>query len=304
MLTKTIGQLDATSSIAGSDVFEVEVSGVSKKITLDTFAALSSHFVGETVFSDLKKSVSPTFPAINRAINNDVDAANYPLLVSEYRAEQLGLLGVSEWQVTVTSSVVTIVAGSTAATALCALFQQDAIVSAYQNTNEPANFTNTSDYSTFVTNRCLTLNGVEYSLKNASAASINFSLFSPPATGTYTLKIFPYRIAGQPTKARLLKISGSALITAGDAGGEIVGGFRKMDRGQGHLHANAIPTGNAGGALNSMPSVGASNVISGNFGNVGIPISDSTNGTPRTGKTTDPRTAGMNVYTWAGVYIP
>jgi len=31
---------------------------------------------------------------------------------------------------------------------------------------------------------------------------------------------------------------------------------------------------------------------------------DGTNGTPRTGKTTDPRTAGQYAYTWGAVYIP
>jgi hypothetical protein len=303
MLTKTIGQLDATSSIAGSDVFEVEVSGISKKITLDTFAALSSHFVGETVFSDLKKTVSATFPAINRAITVDVSETNYPLLVSEYRAEQLELLGVSEWQVTVTSSVVTIVAGSTAATALCSLFRQDAIVSSWLNTGEPANFLGTTDYATSSTSRCINLNGTDYRITNASATSINFSLTSEPGNGTYTLKVYPYRVAGSSTTARLFKISGSALIAAGDAGGEVVGGFRKMDRGQGHWHEWFNTTG--GGSQTGYTGTGTQAETSlGALKYVRNPTTDSINGTPRTGKTTDPRTAGMNVYTWAGVYLP
>jgi hypothetical protein len=312
MLTKTIGQLDETSTIAGSDVFEVEVSGVSKKITLDTFAALSSHFVGETVFSDLKKTVSPTFPAINRAITIDVSETNYPLLVSEYRAEQLELLGVSEWQVTVTSSVVTIVAGSTAATALCSLFQQDAIVSSYQNTSEPAAFTNTADYATSSTSRCINLDGTDYRITNASATSTNFSLTSEPGNGTYTLKVYPYRVAGSSTTARLFKISGSALIAAGDAGGEVVGGFRKMDRMQpitGSLSraaSNAFCTAAAveSGALGR--STVSRGVSAGDSGTTGFDITFNSANSPnaRTGKTTDPRTAGMNVYTWAGVYLP
>jgi hypothetical protein len=304
MLTKTIGQLDETSTMDTTDVLETEISGVSKKITLATLAALSSHFVGETVFSDLKKTVSASFPAVSRAETIDVSETNYPLLVSEYRAEQLELLGVSEWQVTVTSSVVTIVAGSTAATALCSLFQQDAIVSSWLNTSEPASFTGTADYTTSSTSRCINLDGTDYRITNASATSINFSLTSEPGNGTYTLKVYPYRVAGSSTTARLFKISGSALIAAGDSGGEVVGGFRKMDRGQGHWHApygngtSVAGNGNFGGMQN-----GVFNFLSVNTG-IRQPTTDSTNGTPRTGKTTDPRTAGMNVYTWAGLYIP
>jgi hypothetical protein len=306
MLTKTIGQLDETSTIAATDVLETEISGVSKKITLATLAALSSHFVGEAVFSDLKKTVSASFPAVSRAETVDVSETNYPLLVSEYRAEQLELLGVSEWQVTVTSSVVTIVAGSTAATALCSLFQQDAIVSSWLNTSEPASFTGTADYTTSSTSRCINLDGTDYRITNASATSTNFSLTSEPGNGTYTLKVYPYRVAGSSTTARLFKISGSALIAAGDASGEVVGGFRKMDRGQGHWH-QAYRTSAAGGSGSDQYSPDGTVdpiTVPVDVNTVRAPITDGTNGTPRTGKTTDPRTAGMNVYTWAGVYIP
>jgi hypothetical protein len=32
-------------------------------------------------------------------------------------------------------------------------------------------------------------------------------------------------------------------------------------------------------------------------------MTDGTNSTPRTGKTTDPRTIGQRVYTWLGQYV-
>jgi len=93
-------------------------------------------------------------------------------------------------------------------------------------------------------------------------------------------------------------------VAAGDAGGEVVGGFRKMDREQSHYH-NPNPATvngylqNGAGTLTIGAGAGSSLQTT-----TGAPVSDLVNGTPRTGKTTDPRTAGQYAYTWGAVYIP
>jgi hypothetical protein len=53
MLTKTIGQLDEVTSIASSDVFEIEASGVSKKVAFSTIIESGSNSAGSYIkFAD------------------------------------------------------------------------------------------------------------------------------------------------------------------------------------------------------------------------------------------------------------
>lgn len=118
-----------------------------------------------------------------------------------------------------------------------------------------------------------------------------------------TMEVYPHRIPGSTTTARHYKVVGRALVSANDADGEVWAGAMRRDRMQGHWHKH------------DMSGVGASG--SGGVGKiwnepqtpdkttgVGDAIPDGTNGTPRIGKTTDPRALGVVIYKFAGRFNP
>jgi len=259
----------------------------------------SRNFVGEIVTSGFEKTPSSQFPAIPLDVNTDLTLAQAPLLVGELRNVKAKIIGTTDFTVTVSGSNVTFPNNAAGIAAVQMLFN-DAVVSKYINNGEIANFDNTADFSTAATQRCLNVNGTDYVITNAVPGTRVVTVTGSPTTGTQTAIIYTYRIAGSPTSARLLRMTGFVGVAAGDAGGEVVGGFRKMDRGQNHWHlflgsSNlAIAGGAAGRAIDSA-------VTSTGVNNVQNPMSDGTNGTPRTGKTTDPRTMGVYYYMWAKV---
>jgi hypothetical protein len=80
-----------------------------------------------------------------------------------------------------------------------------------------------------------------------------------------------------------------------------------MDRLQGHFFnkffIDGVENSNAINVQAGAGAVGLSLGTDNRFSARQI-ATDTTNGTPRTGKTTDPRTAGQYAYTWGGQYIP
>jgi hypothetical protein len=308
MLTKTIGQLDSGLITDGNEYLEMEQSGVSKKTTVQNIV-YSGLPVGMMVLSEFEEATSATWPAVPRNVDIDISQANYPLLASKLYDVKAKVLGTTDFIGVVSSvntsySMITFVA-STAATALCTLLVEDAKVSRWMNQGEIATAASVVDFTTSATSRCINVAGADYPIYPSTAASAisitagTVIFEGKPAAGTATASIFTYRIPGT-TSVRLRKIAGFVGVAAGDAGGEVVGGFRKMDRGQGHFHTATTEASTSGvtmvlGRGSGTPTAGAPTQG---------PITDGTNGTPRTGKTTDPRTAGQYVYTWAGVYTP
>jgi hypothetical protein len=266
------------------------------------FVLQNRHIIGELLLSEFDESTSESFPAVPRNVNQDLDVANWPLLVAKMRAVKTSVLGVTDHAATVAASVVTM-PNTAASNALIALLVSDAIVSNYINTSEPANFAGGADYATVSTRRSLNVAGTDYAITGINATLREITVDGVPTAGAQSASCYTYRIAGSSTSARLLRIAGFVGVAAGDAGGEVVGGFRKMDRGQGHRHLEKTST--------STNIDNGSWVKASNFGperdssqNTSDPTTDTTNGTPRTGKTTDPRTAGQYAYTWGAQYIP
>lgn len=266
--------------------------------------------VGMTITSDIELTQTAKDAYIDRSVNKDVTAAAAPLLVEKYRAIKAKVLGVTDHAATVSGSVITMPATS-AANALISLLQSDAVVSGYINGGEIANFAGGADYSTPSTQRCINVAGIDYAITGVTALSRTITVSGTPASGAQTVSVYTYRVAGSATTARLFRIAGFVGVAAGDAGGEVIGGFRKMDRGQGHKH-NFIwaSGGGAVAAISTFSSVagtkGVSAFTAGGFDSFAIdsvPSTDSTNGIIRTGKTTDPRTAGMYFYTYAGILL-
>lgn len=151
---------------------------------------------------------------------------------------------------------------------------------------------------------------------NTGTRTITFSyaaadISSTPVVGV-TCKFYPHRVSGSSTTARHLSIAGRTLVAQADSDTEVFYGLRRRDRGQGHRHLD----------LGHTHSVTKSNELGGNqhpynpgeysnpgstalgYANIGDPSTDGSNGTPRTGKTTDPRALGAIPYVWAYTYIP
>jgi len=222
------------------------------------------------------------------------------------------VLGVTDHAVTVAGAVITF--GISAATnAILTLIVNDAIVTNYINGGEIANFLNGSTYAVAAAQRTVTISAVDYTIIGVDTVARTITVSVNPPVGPQSLSVFPYRVAGNVNVARFLRIAGFVGVAAGDAGGEVIGGFRKMDRGQNHWQGlfgsnQASATSGIVGAYLSQPVAGIyrADTSGTQMGTESVknPITDTANGTPRTGKTTDPRTAGQYAYTWGGKYIP
>jgi len=251
-----------------------------------------SHQVGELLFMETEETPSADFPAIPRNVDQDITPAMYPPLVAKLRAQKAKVKGVTDHTVSVSGSTVTF-PDTPAANALVKLLQEDSLVSGFLNGGQAATFA--ADTSTSTTQRCLNIAGTDYAISGAiNLVARTVVVTGTPASGSQTACVYTYRIAGS-ANARLHKIAGFVGVAAGDADGEVVGGFRKMDRGQGVKYnfgtSGLGNSGSAGGVLRNDSGIFPTTTA----------ITDGTNGTPRTGKTTDPRTVGQYVYTWAGI---
>lgn len=323
MLTKTIGQLDSATIADATEYVEIEKSGASKKTTVQDIV-YSGMPVGMLVFSEFDEATGVTWPAVPRNVDIDISQTNYPLLAPKLYDVKASIIGTSDFtgvisSVNTTLSLFTLVT-STAATALCTLLTEDAKVSNWMNQGEIATAAATVDFVTSSTSRCINIGGTDYPIypsTTASAISVTSGTIifeGKPSAGTAIAAVYTYRIPGS-TNVRLRKIAGFVGVAAGDAGGEVVGGFRKMDRGQGWQAGSIVGgttyygrTESAGNAATTTPAAGQTvprySSVSQGIGENITATSNGTHGTTRTGKTTDPRTAGQYAYTWAGVYKP
>ena len=275
------------------------LSGANQSQLRQAIVALS-HVVGELVMIETEEPPGVYFPAIPRNVDTDVPSANYPALVTKLRAVKAKVNGVTDHSVTVSGSNITFPA-TTAAQNLLDILSEDAGVSGWLNGAQAATFS--ADYTTAATRRCVNIAGTDYAITAINTVSRVVTVSGTPTTGAQTASVYTYRVAGSTTTARLHKIAGFVGVAAGEADGEVVGGFRKMDRGQGHRMGPLSPsTGyfGLGGSSTNSPSGASTSTLSATTGD---PTTDGANGTPRTGKTTDPRTAGQYFYTWAGIYV-
>ena len=277
------------------------LSTASAQLATTEFAIQNSHVLGELVLSELQLTPSASFPAIPRNVNQDILAANWPNLVAALRNQAASVLGVTDHAVNVAGNVITFPIAA-ASSALIGLIINDAIVTNYINTSEPANFQNGATYADATQQRTITIAGTDYVITGADAVARTLTVSVNPPAGARVATCYTYRVAGAATTARLLRIAGFVGVAAGDAGGEVVGGFRKMDRTQRHIHGTVANPAGAGYVNYLNTTADASTGLDNTF--IGPPITDGTNGTPRTGKTTDPRSAGQYAYTWGAVYIP
>jgi len=258
--------------------------------------------VGMTIASDIELTQSAKNAYIARNVDKDITAAQAPLLVSVYRAQLLKVAGVSSWSGTVAGNVITFAAD---ADKMIAAVIEEAKVANWFFTGQLSTAPATPKYDFAGEQITLTILGVDYVISGASSGGRTITTVTNPPAGVQTVNLHPYRVAGAASTARLRRRDGLALVGAGDVDGEVVGGFRKMDRVHNHWHQNyQITTSGAGatGYANENKNVAVS-LSASSAAQARELISDGTNGTPRTGKTTDPRTAGQYIYTFAGILL-
>ena len=138
----------------------------------------------------------------------------------------------------------------------------------------------------------------------ARTITFAFTASNNSGSGTFTASFYHHRVAGSSTTARLFEATARTLVSAGDA--ENIAGLRRRDRMQGFNVYIMNTNGGTGGltadnTLNLYGNYGHADVAS--YGKSSDPIADTHgNGTPRTGTTTDPRSAVGHLYIWGRVF--
>jgi len=265
-----------------------------------------SHQVGEdvfmnaplaqTYFSAARSSANPGnpqyCPVISRAVDKTITNAMSTPLVTWGRAFAVSVLGTTVFTMSVSGSNITF-ANSTVNNQLLTALSAEAFVRQWL-VSQDANFAGTGP---LYTGMSINVNGTEFAITNINLGTRVVTVTGSPSAGATSCSIFPYRIVGSSTSIFLPRQSGFVPVGSDDVDGFEVGGLRHMDQGQGHFHGLS-----GGGNVVSTASSGF--YASGPFGSqtsITGPITDGTNGTPRTGKTNNPRSAAKFQYIWAGV---
>ena len=246
-------------------------------------------------------------PLIDRSVVQYLDEANWPLYVQTLRAVKSAIGSQVDFNGTASAGTGTFTVtldNTTPNNQMLTAIQSEAVVSAYQAGGEIANFLGGTLYGTLASGQLATINGVDYQITANNLATRQLTLSgNSPGAGAVTVNFYPYRYLGSNTKAILPAIGGQYTVAIGDAAKEKVIGKRCMDRGQGHFHQSYFA--NAAGTTHGQyipPSDAA--LFNAGDSTTRQPVADGLNGTPRTGKTTEPRSNPLNVYDWGGAYKP
>lgn len=295
---------DAGITLDPADQYQLEKALIAKR-----------HGIGELVYSEIKQTpviysaakstTNPSYPQYNPVIarwdsDHDVTSAQAPDLVTAYRAEiaTINVAGtpVSSWTGTVSGSTITFATNATNL-ALITMYANEANANGYIAT-QSATF---SPVFTGTAQRCINVNGTDYAVTGCSTGAYTITVSGTPTTGSQTCIPYTYRVAGNATSVRLPRISGMVVVSAYDYDGVYISGWRKMDQMQGHWHNMYVlnPGGSGVRFITDTTSNGTVGVV-GPVVQIRESVSDGNNGTPRTGKTTDPRAIGLLPYTWAG----
>lgn len=280
-------------ALDGTDQYQLEkaIIGLSKPVGEVYDMAID---VDAVAWGSARNNAAPTNPRYNPIVklwdaDHDLAAANYPLLVPALRAEMAkawsGSAYVTSHSVTVSGSTIT--GSGTAWDYLVAAIAEDALkLGSYK--------------------RCINIGGTDYAITAATPGSHTLTVTGSPSSGAQTAIMYPYRIAGSATSARVFKDTGSANMTPD--GMRYVAGLQVRDRTQDHWHngiafEDSAVTG--GGAIAELgfrsKSKAQTNDI--NWWGAGSPCASPTGGTPRTGATTDPNAAIRYRVMHAGVLL-
>lgn len=281
MAKVTIGQLSTGTTLSTTDYLEAEISGVSKKITIQTLLNYMTP-LGAIVETAYEKTISESFPAIPLRVDSVVSETNYPLIVPELRAAAVEVI------LTAGTSVTSINVNATAGSILSSVDSAFTIIL----NGILEEFAIQGSYSIPVT-----IGGTDYTITSASASS-SFTISGTIATGATTMTVYPHRIVGSTTTAKVYKDTGRATLAMD--GNRSLMGFRRRDRMQGHLHTHVINDGETFAVHLSNGGGGGSNNYNQSSSS---PVTDGTNGTPRTGPNTEPNSTTVYRAMWVGTIL-
>lgn len=271
------------------------------------FNLIGSVSQAPTAFADAQSTAHPTYPEYFPAIprhdaDHDISTAQVPQwVIDKLNAEKLAFGAVSDFTATLAGGVLTF-ASTTDNDKLVKWVNEQALVARWF-VSEAANYGGSGGLFTGTAQLSVTIAGVNYAVTGCSVGSRTITLATAPADGSVTVAVYPCRIAGSTTSSRLRRLSGEALVAAGDVTGEVTVGGRRMGKILGHK-SDVVALNNAQnkgiGVATGNGAYGCAATGSGTFVyDQGI-ISDGVN-TLVTGKSNDPRTAGMAVYTHLAV---
>lgn len=147
--------------------------------------------------------------------------------------------------------------------------------------------------------------GTEFPITNINVSTRVIAVTGSPAASS-TITIYPHRIAGSTTTARLHEVSGKSIIAANDAAGLFINGMLIMGEFQGFgmlgqrlNDASAI----SGNQLTSTAGISPGNPSGGTTSTVVSIITDGTNGTPRTASDTHGAGTIMHLYLHGQRYV-
>lgn len=258
-----------------------------------------------------RSTTNPAFPLYLPAIDvtdadHDVPSTQAPDLVTTLRAYAATVLGSASFTATVAGSVLTFASNATNNALLLAI-QEDALVSRWFSTSQDPDYAGSGGNYGSPVRRCVNVAGTDYAITAVNTGSRTITVSGTPTSGSQTVIFYPFRIAGSTTSVRLHRLSGFVPVAAGDSDGVEIAGMRHMDAGQGHSMTGspAKSTTNTGIGLTIVGNgqfllMGAS--ING-VTNVDVPLvptADPTNGAPRIGKNTSPRSHARHTYYWVG----
>jgi hypothetical protein len=142
------------------------------------------------------------------------------------------------------------------------------------------------------------IGGVDYEI-TALPGTRQITLASAP-TGT-SIEIYPYRVGGDSTKVRMFSQKGLSRIASGDADGYFLACLARRGYFQGHNRQGNGSSAASGGGGNQAMSSTVNNGVSNLLLNQPF-VSDGTNGTPRTAKTTNGPVKSVYSYICVGIW--
>ncbi len=246
--------------------------------------------------------------------NVDLSSTNYPDYVKYLRTIQLSYTKVdgsllTTWSGTGGSGTFTIDADQSSVTGLGTLLvkaiNEDGAYHA-DYTGDMASFVYASSVGASDKLVCEIGTGNFYSIDglNTSTRVLTLSaLGAAPSTPSGSMTIYPYRTSSSTT-ARHRKVRGSSILNPSEQ--EVFSGLRVRDQMQGHWHGPVDgfllrPVAYDAYDLRSLVSNAPLEVTTVNVSNTYS--SDGTNGPPRTGPITRPRSVIYNFYEFSGRYV-
>lgn len=255
-------------------------------------------------YANSQSTANPTNPEYNPCIprgdgDHDISTTQTTqAVIDKFRTKPLTVGGYSSYAVTVSGSTITVTGPNAGVImALVTCLQNLGFVNRWKSSGESATYAASGVDFTYASRiYCVTIAGVDYPITAVSVGSSTITVTGTPASGSQTLYVYPMRIAGSTTSARLRSLAGFVPVPAGDGSMTIMAMAQLMDTVQ--IHEHAIPGSQVSG----------SGAIAGGttFGTTDTDTSSmiaSSGGTPRTAKNTSPRTIGVNMYTWLGVLL-